>query len=99
MRYLLVADLVLAAFGAAMTIAVGFVALIFAIYRDQSSKMAATFPDVMTITGCFIALTLLAGSAALLLRRNQPLHWLFQVLTAASIPAFFPIVIRHLQGA
>lgn len=99
MRYLLVADLVLAAFGAAMTIAVGFVALIFAIYRNESAKMAATFPDVMTITGCFITLTLLAGSAALLLRRQQSLHWLFQLLTAASIPYFFPIVIRHLQGA
>lgn len=99
MRYLLVVDLVLAAFGAAMTIAVGFVALIFAIYRDQSAKMAATFPDVMTITGCFIALTVLAGGAALLLRRNRPLHWLFQLLTAAAIPYFFPIVIHHLQGA
>jgi hypothetical protein len=99
MRVLLVADLVLAAFGGAMTIAVGFVALVFAIYRGESARMAAGLPDVLTITGCFVLLTVLAVGAALLLRRRRTGHWLFQALLAAAIPYVWQTVVRHLQGA
>lgn len=99
MRYLLILDLTLAALGAAMTIAVGFVALVFTIYRHESEKMEAGLPSVLAITACFIGLFLIAGAAGLLLQRQQRWHWPVQALLALSLPVFWQIIIAHLQGS
>ncbi len=98
LRYLLIVDLSLAAFGAALTIAIGFVALVFTIYQDASAKIAAGLPNILTLTACFIALMLLAGAASWLLRAKQPSHWLAQAVLALSLPVLWQIVFKTLQG-
>lgn len=98
LRYLLIVDLSLAAFGAALTIAIGFVALVFVIYRDASAKIAAGLPNILTLTACFVALMLLAGAASWLLKAKKPAHWLAQVVLAVSLPVLWQIVFKTLQG-
>lgn len=98
LRYLLIVDLSLAAFGAALTIAIGFVALVFAIYRDASAKIAAGLPHILTLTACFITLMLLAGAASWLLRAKKPAHWLAQLVLAGALPVLWQIVFRTVQG-
>ncbi|WP_292997332.1 hypothetical protein [Nevskia sp.] len=98
MRYLLIVDLTLAALGAAFTIAVGFVALVFVVYRDTSAKMAAGLPSVLTLTACFVALTVLAGVAGWLLRAKKPSHWAAQAVLALSLPVLWQIVYANLRG-
>ena len=98
MRYLLIVDLSLAAFGAALTIAIGFVALVFTIYQDASAKIAAGLPAILTLTACFVVLMLLAGTASLLLRARKPAHWVAQVVLAVSIPVLWQIVFSTLRG-
>lgn len=96
MRYLLILDLTLAAFGAAMTIAVGFVALIYAIYRNAQPRMGEALPGLLIMTGCFVALMLLGLAAGVLLRRRQLAHWLAQLVLFASLPFLWRTVLSHL---
>ena len=98
MRYLLIVDLSLAAFGAALTLAIGFVALVFTIYQDASAKIAAGLPAILTLTACFIALMVFAGIASLLLRAKKPTHWVAQVVLAIAIPVLWQIVFSTLRG-
>jgi len=99
MRYLLILDFTLAAFGAAMAVAVGFVALVFTIYRHESERLQAGLPSVLAITACFVGLLLIAGTAGWLLRKRQRWHWPVQALLALSLPVFWQIIIAHLQGS
>lgn len=98
MRYLLIADFALAAFGAALTIAIGFVALVFTIYRDASLKIAAGLPAILTLTACFIALMLIAGAAGWLLKAKKPAHWAAQGLLVVALPVLWQIVFSTLRG-
>lgn len=98
MRYLLIADFALAAFGASLTVAVGFVALVFTIYRDASLKIAAGLPAILTMTACFVALTVIAGAAGWLLKARKPAHWAAQVVLALSLPVLWQIVFTTLRG-
>lgn len=97
MKYLLILDLTLTALGAAMGVAVGFVALVYALYRHESAKMEAGVAGVFAITACFAALFLLAGSASLLLRRGLRWHWAAQALLIAAMPLLWHIVYFNLQ--
>ncbi len=99
MRYLLIVDLTLTAFGAAMSLAVGFVALVFTLNRDSSPKMEAGLPGVLIITACFIALFVVAGLAGLLLRRGLRWHWAAQTLLAVTLPVLWQTVFTHLQSS
>lgn len=98
MRYLLITDFALAAFGASLTIAVGFVALVFTIYRDASLKIAAGLPAMLTLTTCFIALTVIAGLAGWLLKAKKPVHWAMQGVLAISVPVIWQVVFTTLRG-
>ena len=98
MRYLLIADFALAAFGAALTIAIGFVALVFTIYRDASLKIASGLPAILTLTACFVALMLIAGAAGGLLKARKPAHWAAQALLVVAIPVLWDIVFTTLRG-
>jgi len=98
MRYLLIADFALAAFGAALTIAIGFVALVFTIYRDASLKIANGLPAILTLTACFIALMLIAGAAGWLLKAKKPAHWAAQGLLVVALPVLWQIVFSTLRG-
>lgn len=98
MRYLLIVDLSLAAFGAALTIAIGFVALVFTIYQNASAKIAAGLPHILILTACFVTLMLLAGAAGWLLRAKKPAHWAAQLVLAVSLPVLWQIVFKTVQG-
>lgn len=98
MRYLLILDLVLAAFGGAMTIGVGFVALVYLVYGGSSPRMAAGLPGVSIITGCFVALGLLGLTAGLLLRKRLPAHWLAQLALFGALPFLYQTVLTHLRS-
>lgn len=98
LRYLLIVDLSLAAFGAALTIAIGFVALVFTIYQNASAKIAAGLPNILTLTACFIALMLLAGAAGWMLKAKKPSHWVAQIVLAVSLPVLWQIIFKTLQG-
>lgn len=98
LRFLLIVDLSLAAFGAALTIAIGFVALVFTIYQDASAKIAAGLPNILTLTACFVALMLLAGAAGWLLRAKKPVHWLAQGVLAVALPILWQLVFKTVQG-
>lgn len=98
MRYLLIVDLSLAAFGAALTIAIGFVALVFSIYQNASAKIAAGLPAILTLTACFVTLMLVAGAAGWLLKAKKPVHWAAQVALAIAIPVLWQIVFSTLRG-
>ena len=98
MKALLVLDLVLAALGGAMTLGVGFVALVYLVYGHTSVRMANALPGVSVVTGCFLMLALLGLLAGVLLRKRKPLHWAAQFALFGSIPFLWQIVIAHLQS-
>ncbi|GAC1620824.1 MAG: hypothetical protein NVS9B10_02930 [Nevskia sp.] len=88
----------LAALGGAMTLAVGFVALVYLIYGHTSARMAEALPGVSIVTGCFLVLALLGLLAGVLLRKRQPLHWAAQLLLFASLPFLWQTVLVHLRS-
>jgi hypothetical protein len=98
MKYLLGFDIVMAAFGAAMTIAVGYVALTFAVYASTDVRMQTGLPGVLTITACFAILTLLGGVASWGLWKKQGWHWVGQGLLVAALPVLYSLVYSHLGG-
>jgi len=98
MRYLLIVDLTLTAFAAAMTIAMGFVSLVFASYRNASEKMQAGLSGVLIITACFISLFFISGLASLLLRRRLVWHWAAQALVVLALPVLWQILVAQLQS-
>ena len=101
MRYLLILDLTLAALGAAMTIGVGFVALVYLVYGHTYARMQAGLSGVSIMTGCFFTLFLLALLAGLLLKRRNrwswPWHWPAQVLLFGALPLLWQTVLVHLR--
>lgn len=99
MRYLLVADAVLAALGGVMALSVGFVALAFTIYVDASPKVRAGLPPVLIVTACFAAIFVLAGAAALGVRRERPWHWILQALLLIALPLLSALVLAQLRTA
>lgn len=98
MRYLLYLDLALAAFGAVMTIAVGFVALVYTLYLHSSPRLGAGLPGVLSITGCFVALMLIAGGAGWGLWRRRAWHWWVQAALAVALPFLYLTVYANLQS-
>lgn len=98
MRYLLILDFTLAAFGAAMTIGVGFVAAVYLIYGHTSPRMEAALPGILVITGCFVALCVLGLLAAVLLRRQKALHWAAQLILFGSLPLLWQTVLARITN-
>lgn len=98
MKYLFGFDLVMAALGAAMMIAVGYVALTFAVYSQADVRMQHGLPGVLAITGCFAWLALTGGLAGWALRRRWRWHWLAQGVLLVSLPLLFRIVYANLGG-
>lgn len=98
MRYLLILDVAVAALGGAMTIGIGFVALIFLIYRRSSPDMAAQLPGVLVITACFLIVSVLGALASLLLRRHRPAHWALQLALFGALPLLWQIILNRIQN-
>jgi hypothetical protein len=98
MKYLFGFDLVMAALGAAMTIAVGYVALTFAVYSSSDIRMQAGLPGVLKITACFALLTLLGGIPAWALWKQRRWHWIGQALLLIALPLLYQLVYANLGG-
>jgi hypothetical protein len=98
MKYLLGFDIVMAALGAAMTIAVGYVALTFAVYSSADVRMQTGLPGVLTITACFALLTVLGGVAAWALWKRKNWHWIGQGVLVIAMPLLYAVVYSRLGG-
>lgn len=98
MRYLLYFDVALAAFGAVMTIAVGFVALVYALYLHSSPRLGAGLPGILTITACFVVLMLIAGGATWGLWHRRPWHWWVQAALAVTLPLLYLTIYANLRS-
>jgi predicted tellurium resistance membrane protein TerC len=98
LKYLLWADAVLAAVGATMTIAVGFVALVFSLYIDASPITRQGLSGVLIITSCFAVLFVVAVAATLGVKRARNWHWPLQALLALSLPLMWTIVTAQLRS-
>ncbi|HVT35828.1 MAG TPA: hypothetical protein VHE37_09600 [Nevskiaceae bacterium] len=75
MKYLRGFDLVLAAFGATMTITLGVVCIMYRVYIDQSPQMREEFPALLKVTLMFLLLAAAAGLAWQGLRRESAWRW------------------------
>ncbi len=98
MKYLLVLDAALAALGAAMTVAVSYVCLVFALYRGSEPAIQRGFPGLLVVSACFLALALIAGAATYGLWKRRRWNWPAQIALALAVPCLFLIVYSRLQG-
>ena len=98
MRYLLILDAALAALGAAMTVAVSYVCLVFALYRSSEPAIQRGFPGLLTVSACFLALAVIAGMATYGLVKRRRWNWAAQGVLAVALPCLFLIVYSRLQG-
>ena len=98
MKYLLWIDAVLAAVGGVMTIAVGFVALVFSLFINASPITRQGLPSVLVITGCFALLFILSAAATVGVRRARGWHWPLQALLVLSLPLIWTIVTGQLRS-
>jgi hypothetical protein len=97
-KYLIYLDAALAAFGAVMSVTVGFVALAFGLYLDAGPKIRAGLGGVLAITGCFVVLSLIAGAAGWGLWRGRAWHWLAQGLLVLALPYLYLSIYANLQS-
>lgn len=98
MRYLLYLDAALAALGAAMTVAVSYVCLVFALYKSSEPAMQRGFPGLLTVSGCFLALWVIAGFATYGSWKQRRWNWAAQGVLALAVPVLFLIVYSRLQS-
>ena len=89
----------LAAVGAVMTIAVGFVALVFGLYREASPITRDGLSGVLIITACFAVLFVLSGAAALGVKRARSWHWALQIVLLIAMPLLWTLITAQLRSA
>jgi hypothetical protein len=99
MKYLLYLDAALAALGAAMTVCVSYVCLVFVLYRDSEPSMRNGFPDLLVVSACFLALAVAGSAATYALWKRRPWNWPAQALLGLLLPCLFLIVYSRLGGA
>jgi hypothetical protein len=98
MKYLLYADAVLLAAGAAMSVTLGVVCLLFAIYHGVSPEITRGLPALETLTAGFLGLTLFAAAAWHGVRRARPWKWLAQAALTAVVPLLVMTAIAVLRS-
>ncbi len=99
MKYLLYVDAALAALGAAMTVAISYVCLVFGIYRNTSSEIHQGLPGLLIVSACFLILALVAGAATYGLVKRRAWHWPAQALLAVLLPVLYLVVYANLKSA
>ena len=98
MKYLLVLDAALAALGAAMTVAVSYVCLVFGLYQNTEPKLRQGFPNLLVVSACFLALALVAGWATYGTWKRRRWLWLAQTALLVLLPCLYFICRDRLQG-
>jgi hypothetical protein len=98
LKYLLYADAVLLAAGAAMSVTLAVVCLLFAIYRGTSPEITRGLPTLAFLALAFFALTLFSGAAWQGLRRNTRWKWLAQATLAVAAPVICILIVKRLNS-
>ena len=98
MKYLLYLDAALAALGVAMTVAVSYVCLVYGLYQDTEPAIRRGFPGLLVVSGCFLALALIAGAATWGLLKRRRWNWAAQAVLGVAVPVLFLVVYSRLQG-
>ncbi|MDI3260980.1 MAG: hypothetical protein QJR02_14935 [Sinobacteraceae bacterium] len=97
MKYLLMLDLALAAFGLALSLSMGYVALVYGLYSQAMPSIVAGAGRVLTVTACFLALTCAAGVAAYGVWRRRAWRWPMQLAFIALLPVLLFVVRAQLK--
>jgi hypothetical protein len=85
-KYLLYLDAALAALGVAMSLCIGYVALVFVIYRDAAPDMRNGLHPVLVVAACCLALALIGSAAWYGLWKRHAWHWAAQLALVVLLP-------------
>ena len=99
MKYLLYVDAALAALGAAMTVSISYVCLVYGIYQSSEPGMHRGFPSLLIVSASFLALTVSAGAATYGLLKRRYWNWPAQAVLAVLLPVLYLIVYANLKSA
>lgn len=99
MRYLLYLDAALAALGAAMSLCIGYVCLVFLLYRDAAPEVRSGLAPVLAVAACSVSLALIGGAATYGLWKHRSWHWLAQAALAVLLPLATVALRAELGGA
>jgi hypothetical protein len=97
-KYLLILDAALAAMGAAMTLAVSYVCLIYGLYQNAEPKIRQGFPNLLVVSACFLALALVGGWATYGVWKRRRWLWLGQAALFVLLPCLYLICRDRLQS-
>ena len=92
MKYLLYADVVVTAFGAVMTVVLGVVCLLFAVYHDAAPMIDRDLPSLLLVTVAFAVLMGAAGAATIGVYRRRRWLWWAQAGLVVLIPLIVGVV-------
>jgi len=98
-KYLLYVDAALAALGAAMTVSISYVCLVYGIYQSSEPAMHQGFPSLLIVSASFLALTVSAGVATYGLLKRRHWNWPAQAVLAVLVPVLYLIVYANLKSA
>jgi hypothetical protein len=88
-KYLLYLDAALAALGAAMSLCIGYVSLVYLLYRDAAPEMRNGLQPVLVVCACCLVLALVGGAAWYGLWKRHAWHWAAQAALAVFLPCAF----------
>lgn len=91
MNYLKLVNALLLAAAVTMTLVLGVVSLIYALYADETPRLGRELPGLLTITGVFAVYAVVTGFAFIGLLRQHWWRWLGQgavVLVSVALSAF-----------
>lgn len=98
MKYLLIFDAAVAALGAAMTVSVSYVCLVFGLYQSTEPMIRQGFPNLLIVSACFLALAVVASWATYGTWKRRRWLWQAQAALALLLPCLYLICRNRLQG-
>lgn len=85
MRYLLILDAALFALAATLAVVLGVVLLMYGVYADTSTRVAAEIPTLAAAMSAFALLAVPLGLAFWSLLRRKPWLWWAQAVAAVVL--------------